>query len=116
LLNLFATTIFTVDIIFLIGYLGNVNFNLRTENMIINEHTVNDLIGGDDERPVQFHFTTRTEWDSDDVSKYVVGFATFEFAIVGDVAMMPAEAGALFGADVISKLTDYAADRAALEA
>lgn len=84
--------------------------------MIIDEYTVNELIGGDDERDVQFYFTTRTDWDSDDVGEYAVGFATFDFAIAGGFAMMPAEAEALFGADVIAKLTDYAADRAASEA
>jgi len=115
-LNLFATTIFTIDIIFLIGYLGNVNFNLRTENMIINEHTVNDLIGGDDERPVQFHFDTYTQFDRDELGLCVMGFATLEFAIVDGIVMMPAEIEALLGADVIAKVTDYAAERAEVEA
>ena len=85
--------------------------------MIINENTVNELIGGDDERPVEFHFGTYTEMDCDNYGhSYVVGFAVLDKAVVGGTVMTPSETVALFGADVIAKLTDYAADRAASEA
>jgi len=85
--------------------------------MIINENTVNELIGGDDERPVEFHFGTYTEMECDNYGhEYAIGFAILDKAIVGGMVMTPSETVALLGKDVVERMTEFAADRAASEA